>query len=143
MSSIDILVKLLTTPGVFWPLLFTNSLMFCAGGYTVWSLKFFSSHRSMVREEDFHKHLAEFSVVRNLVEANRVRHDAEIQKVREDLTQRIERLNEDVVDKIESVRKEVRDDIKEMFSILDKKSDLIHRSLHDFKNFVQQYVVDK
>lgn len=138
MSSLDILVKLLTTPGIFWPLVMTNLAMFCAGGYASLSMKFIYNHRKMVTYEEFERHLQAFHRIEAVVELNNQSAQAGIEEVREDLGKEIEKVSDEVARKIDSMRNEIRDDMRERFDILNAKSDTIHRSLHDFKSLMTQ-----
>ena len=143
MTSLDILVKFLTAPGLFWPLVLTNVAVFCAGGYTTLSLKFIWMHRRVVTQEAFDKHLQAFHIIEAKVELNEQKSEANIEEVRRELSSDMEKLSNEVKKEISSMRLEIRDDMKERFNILDAKSDTIHRSLHDFKNGIQRILMEK
>lgn len=143
MTSIDILVKFLTSPGVFWPLVMTNIAVFCAGGYTTLSLKFIWMHRGVVTQEIFDRHLREFHIIEAKVELNDQKAEANIEEVRRELSNEIEKVSNEVARRIDTMRLEIREDMKERFEILNDKSDTIHRSLNDFKNLISGKLLQK
>ena len=56
MTSADLITKLLTTPGLVWPLFILLFSIWALGLYAGWSAKFIIEHRHMIHREEFDDH---------------------------------------------------------------------------------------